>query len=204
MGSYGIIITDDHYLFRQGLKKIMEGVGDLDIIGEAGDGLELMLLLDRVSPQMIVLDLSMPNLHGIEALSVIKAKHATTKVLILSMHGEYLHQALLAGADGYLLKEDTDRELFSAIDHVREGRIYVSPRLTGELLEKRTDPSELLTSREREVLKLIVHGKSNKEIAETLFISIRTVESHRASVLHKLNLKNTADIVRYAMEKGYG
>jgi DNA-binding NarL/FixJ family response regulator len=203
VNPYKIVITDDHLLFRQGLRKIVEGVGDLSVVGEAGDGMELMSLLSMVSPNMVVLDLSMPNIRGIEALSEIKAKYAGMKVLILTMHKEYLHQALAADADGYLLKEDADREFFSAIENIRQGRIYISPRLTGDLLENKRSLSEPLSLREKEVLKLIAEGKSTKEIAETLFISTRTVESHRASVLHKLNLKNTADIVRYAIGKGY-
>jgi DNA-binding NarL/FixJ family response regulator len=203
MERYGIVITDDHLLFRQGLKKIMEGVGDLAVIGEAGDGGELISLLDRLSPQMIILDLSMPKLRGTEAIHEIKTRDAAVKILVLTMHKEYLHQALSAGAEGYLLKEDADRELFSAIDHIRQGRTYVSPRLIGQLIERRQQSPETLSAREKEILKLISRGKSNKEIADILFISVRTVESHRASILNKLNLKGTADIVRYAIEKGY-
>jgi DNA-binding NarL/FixJ family response regulator len=130
-------------------------------------------------------------------------KYAEVKVLILTMHKEYLHQAFSAGADGYLLKEDADRELFAAIENIRQGRIYVSPRLTGELLGDRESSSEPLSTREKEVLKMIADGKSNKEVAKALFISVRTVESHRASILKKLNLKNTADLVKYALQKGH-
>ena len=125
------------------------------------------------------------------------------KVLILSMHREYLHQAISAGADGYLLKEDADRELFSAIDNIRRGKVYLSPTFAADLVHGRADSTKLLTAREKEVLKLIAEGKTNKEIAETLFISVRTVESHRASIIDKTQVKNTADLVRYAIEKGF-
>lgn len=203
MSIYRIVLADDHALIRQGLKKIIEEVADLEVIGEAGDGIELLSLLNTVTPHMVILDVSMPNLRGIEAVREIKKKYAEVKVLILTMHKEYLHQAFSASADGYLLKEDADRELFAAIENVRQGRIYVSPRLTGELLGDRESSSGQLSTREKEVLKMIADGKSNKEIANALFISVRTVESHRASILRKLNLKNTADLVKYALQKGH-
>jgi DNA-binding NarL/FixJ family response regulator len=203
VSRYRIVLADDHAMMRQGLRKIMEGVADLEVIGEAGDGIELLALLERVIPHMVILDISMPNLRGIEALRQIKMKYPEVKVLILSMHKEYLYQGFSAGADGYLLKEDADRELFSAIENIRQGRTYLSPRLTGRLLEDRAPSSEGLSVREKEVLRLIVEGKSNKEIAEILFISVRTVESHRANVMAKLNLNSTADLVKYAIQKGY-
>jgi DNA-binding NarL/FixJ family response regulator len=152
---------------------------------------------------MVILDISMPHLRGVEAVHGIKKKYPDVKILVLTMHKEYLHQALSAGVDGYLLKEDADRDLFSAIENIRQGRVYISPRLAGELLGKRAPSSEPLSIREKEVLKLIAKGKSNKEIAETLFISVRTVESHRAAILKKLKFKNTADLVNYAIQKGY-
>jgi DNA-binding NarL/FixJ family response regulator len=201
--SYRIVLADDHVLIRQGLRSLLDGVADLDITGEAADGLELLELLNKAVPNMVILDVSMPKLRGIEAVPEIKMKHPHTKVLMLSMHKEYLSQALAAGADGYLLKEDAERDIFSAIETVRQGRIYISPRLTDTLLTDRVLSSGPLTARERNVLRLIAGGKSNKEIAEVLVISVRTVESHRASIMGKLNLKNTADLIRYAIEKGY-
>jgi DNA-binding NarL/FixJ family response regulator len=203
MERYRIVLADDHVLIRQGLRGLIEGEAGLDVIGEAGDGFELLALLKSVTPHLVILDISMPNLRGIEAVRTIKMKYPEVKVLLLTMHKEYLQQALSAGADGYLLKEDADRDLFSAIENIREGRVHISPRLAGELLGKRASSSEPLSIREKEVLKLIAKGKSNKEIAETLFISVRTVESHRAHVLAKLSLKNTADLVKYAIQKGY-
>ena len=201
MGSYRIVLADDHALFRQGLRMIINGVADLEIAGEAGDGVELIALLDTTPVQMVVLDISMPMLRGIEAIREVKKRYPAMKVLILTMYREYLHQALSAGAEGYLVKEDADRELFSAIENIRQGRRYVSPRLRGELPDDGI--SEPLSLRETDVLKLIAAGKSNREIAEMLYISVRTAESHRATILSKLSLRNTADLVRYAIEKGF-
>jgi DNA-binding NarL/FixJ family response regulator len=203
MESYRIVLADDHALFRQGLKKIISGVADLEVAGEAGDGVELLSLLDKTVAQMVILDISMPRLRGIEAIREVKKRHPAMKVLILTMYREYMHQALSAGAEGYLMKEDADRELFSAIENIRQGRRYVSPRLREELTADGVPVPEPLSLRETEVLKLIAAGKSNREIAEILFISVRTAESHRATILSKLNLRNTADLVRYAIEKGF-
>jgi DNA-binding NarL/FixJ family response regulator len=201
MACYAIILTDDHPMFRQGLRKIIEGTSDLEVVGEAGDGEELLLLLHAMTAHLVILDLSMPKMRGIEVIHATKLKHPDVKILVLTMHREYMHQAFAAGADGYLLKEDVDKELFSAIESIRKGGRYLSPYLTGEALTALL--SDPLSSREIEVLKLITDGKSNKEIAELLFVSVRTIESHRASILDKLNLKSTADIVKYAIRKGY-
>ncbi|KAF0219145.1 MAG: LuxR family transcriptional [Geobacteraceae bacterium] len=203
MDRYRIVLADDHVLIRQGLGGLIKGVADLEVVGEAGDGIELLALLKSVIPHMVILDISMPHLRGIEAVRAIKGNYPAVKILVLTMHREYVQQALAAGADGYLLKEDADRDLFSAIENIRQGRVYLSPRLAGELLGNRAPSAEPLSNREKEVLKLIAEGKSNKEIAETLFISARTVESHRASILDKLKSKNTADLVKYAIQKGY-
>ncbi len=214
MSLYRIVLADDHVLIRQGLKKILSEMADIEVIGEAGDGLELLKLLNRSMPHLVILDISMPNLRGIEAIHKIKTICPDVKVLILTMHKEreYLYQAILEGAHGYLLKEDATKELSSAIETIRRGRNYISPLLSGELTEGWVQtfrgkglPFELehLTTREREILKLIAAGRSNKEIAELLFISVRTVERHRANMMEKLNLKKTADLVKYAIQKGY-
>lgn len=203
MDGYLIVLADDHALFRQGLKKIIEGVADLEVAGEAGDGLELLSLLQTTVPHLVILDISMPRLRGIEAVREVKKRFPAVKVLILTMHREYLHQALSAGAEGYLLKEDADRELFSAIDKIRHGRTYISPRLRDDLAEDEVPVLEPLSARETEVLHLLSGGKTNREIAANLSISVRTVEAHRATIMSKLNLRNTADLVRYAIEKGF-
>ena len=212
MGYYHVVIADDHALFRQGLKSLVDGVGDLKVVGEAGDGLELLkfLNLKDQGTHLVILDISMPNLRGIEAIREIRAIHPEMKILIVTMHQdkEYLYQALAAGADGYFLKKDADTELFDAIDKIRKGRIYVSPHLSEKLEDgwegiRRGFNKGVLTPREIEVLKLIAEGKANKEIADVLFVSVHTIERHRANIMAKLNLKKTADLVRYAIRKGY-
>jgi DNA-binding NarL/FixJ family response regulator len=214
MNPYRVILADDHTMFREGLKRILMEMSDVEVIGEAGCGLELLKILNELTPDMVVLDISMPSLRGIEAIHEIKAIRPDVKILILTMHDntEYLHQAIVAGADGYLVKDDANKELFSAIERIRGGKNYVSPRFSEGLTEewakiRRGDISpsgpEPLTLREREVLKLIAEGKSSKEIGDLLFISGRTVERHRANIMEKLNLKKTADLVKYAIQKGY-
>jgi len=215
MDSYRIILADDHVLFRQGLRRILEEKADLEVVGEAGDGLDLLNLLKEVHPHMVILDISMPNLRGIEATHEIKAVLPALKVLILTMHKdeEYLSQAISAGVDGYLLKEDADRELYSAIEKIRQGRMYIPPSLSDNLAEQWVKTNQgkgkisfgpdVLTVREREVLKLTAEGKSSREIADLLFISVRTVEHHRANFMEKLNLKKNVDLVKYAIRKGY-
>jgi len=151
----------------------------------------------------VILDISMPRLRGIEAVREVKKRFPAVKVLVLTMHREYLHQALAAGADGYLLKEDADRELFSAIENIQQGRRHISPSLREEMATNKQTLSQPLSAREIELLTLIAHGKANKEIAEALSISIRTVENHRASIMSKLQLKNTAGLVNYAIQRGY-
>jgi len=215
METFRIVIVDDHTLVRQGLKRIIGEMADLEVIGEAGDGLELLKLLEKITPHMILLDISMPNLRGNEAIREIKALHPEVKILILSMHKEkeYLYQAISAGANGYFLKEDADTELFTAIETIRRGKVYISPLLSGDVADdwaqtyrgksKLPYEPDNLTTREREVLKMIAEGKSSKTIADLLFISVHTVERHRANLMDKLSLKKTANLVKYAIHKGY-
>jgi DNA-binding NarL/FixJ family response regulator len=164
---------------------------------------------------MVILDISMPRLRGIEAIHEIKLIRPDTVILILTMHKdkEYLYLALSAGARGYLVKEDADEELFSAIDRIRRGKTYISPAfsedLLGDLVQmgrgegKTSFEIDPLTTREREVVKLIAEGKSSKEIGDLLYISTRTVENHRANIMEKLHLKKATDLVKYAIQKGY-
>jgi len=213
VSPYNILLADDHAILRQGVRKIIEESDDMAVIGEAGDGMELLGLLKKTTPDLIILDISMPNLRGIEATSEIKEANPEIKILILTMHKrkEYLYHALSAGAEGYMLKEDTDRELLFAIETIRRGGVYLSPYLSREFTNEffriqrgeSGAPEEVLTVRERQVLKLISEGKSNKEIADLLFISVRTVHHHRASVMDKLKLKKVADLVKYAIRRGY-
>lgn len=214
MSPYRIILADDHVMFRQGIKNILEKGNGFEVVGEAGDGLKLLDLLNKITPDMIILDISMPNLRGIEATREIKMILPEVMVLILSMHKdkEFVYSAIAAGAEGYLLKEDADTELFAAIEKIRQKGRYISPLLLGDLTDELfqalpkgqlAPQKELLTTREREVLKLIAEGISNKEIADLLFISIRTVENHRANLMRKLNIKSTANLIKYAIRKGY-
>jgi RNA polymerase sigma factor (sigma-70 family) len=187
----------------------------LEVIGEAGDGLELLKLLRKMTPHMVIVDISMPNLRGLEAVREIRKQYPDLKVLVLTMHKDrsYLQQAISAGAEGYLLKEDADPDLFSAIEGIRQGKIYVSPHLTQDMIQdwaqiqrgniSSTLHPELLTPREKEVLKLIAEGRSTKEIGELLAISERTVERHRSNIMDKLQVRKTADLVRYAIQEGY-
>lgn len=215
MNNYKILLVDDHALFREGLKRILTEADDLAVIGEVADGLELLKLLHKSTPHMIILDISMPNIRGLEVIHEIKEMQADIKILILTMHRdmEYLHQAIASGADGYLLKEDADDELFSAIKKIRQGRLYISPKLSEYLTDEwvkiqrgihdSSEGTEPLTTREREILKLIAEGKSNREIASLLHISIRTVEHHRGNIMGKLNIHNIADLIKYAIQKGF-
>jgi DNA-binding NarL/FixJ family response regulator len=194
MAKCKIVLADDHVLIRQGLKKLIEENRSFEVVGEAGDGLELLDVLDQITPDLIILDISMPQ-------------------LMITMHKneQYFLCAMSAGADGYLLKEDSDNELLNAIDVVMHGDIYISPHLAEEFSdevirsyrEKGVFPCETLTNREIEVLKLVAEGLTSKEIAELLSISIRTVEHHRANLLKKLNLKNTADLIKHAIQNGF-
>lgn len=210
---YKIILAEDHVLVREGIKKIIEAFPGLEVVGEVGDGPELMKLLKRLPADMVVLDISMPSLPGIEATREIKQTYPSVKVLILTMHKkkEYLNNAIAAGVDGYLLKEDAPKELLNAIEKIRQGMVYVSPLLASDLAnlyvkrqrQEEAEPTEPLTPREIEIIKMIAEGKSSKEIAEIMFLSFRTIQNHRAKIMKKLNLKKNTDLVKYAISKGY-
>jgi two-component system, NarL family, response regulator NreC len=203
-------------MFRRGVLRIIQGLDNVEVVGEASDGLELLRLLKDLDPNLVIMDISMPNLRGLEATREIKCVDPRVKVLILTMHKdrEYLYHALTAGAEGYLLKEDADGELISAIETLRKGGTFISSLLSAQMADIFVDkfrpggellsaPEEPLTVREREIIKLIAEGKSSKEIGQLLFISSRTVQHHRANIMRKLNLKKTADLVKYAIQKGY-
>jgi len=213
---YRIFLADDHIMFRKGVRKIIEEIPGLEVVGEVGDGIKIIetLKISKSLPDMIILDISMPNLRGIEATREIKKAFPDIKILILTMHKskEYLYHAFLSGAEGYLLKEESDTELISAIETIQGGKPYISPLFSSELpkdlLRKykggEFEPlPEPLSIREKEVLKLIAEGKTSKEIAYLLSISIRTVHHHRDNIMNKLNIRNIADLVKYAIEKGY-
>jgi len=212
MTAYRIMLADDHALFRSGVKRILEEIPDVEVVGEAADGMQLLALLKDVATDLVILDISMPKLRGLEIIHDIKNLYPETQVLMLTMHKnpEYLSHALGAGAVGFLLKEDADPELIEAIDTIRRGKTYLSPAVSQvlpELLRRGIQPDgtpqEVLTNREREILKLLSDGKSSKEIGELLLISLRTVQNHRANIMRKLKVKRTADLIKYAVYKGY-
>lgn len=213
MTPYRIIIADDHAMMRDGIKTLIQATPNLKVIGEAGDGFELLKVLKKKVPDLIILDVAMPGLRGLEAAHEIRAQYPEVAVLFLSMHKnrEYLSMAIATGAKGYLLKENTGAELLVAIDQIRNGRTYLSPFLAQEFsidlidICHSTSPiqADPLTVREREVLKLIAEGKTSRQIGELLFISQRTVHRHRSNIKKKLKLNRTADLVKYALKRGY-
>jgi len=212
MPPYKIIIADQQSLFRQGVKRIIEEVQSLKVIDETGDGLALVKLLRRLHPDMIILEVVLPNLGGIDVIAEAKRIRPDLKSIFLTAQHEYLQPAMAAGADGYLLKQDADVELIAAIKTVRNGSRYVSQLLSEHIAElmaaKRPNGrhesfTEVLSLRERQVLKLIAEGKLNREIADLFCISVRTVEHHRANIIRKLKTSRPADLVKYAMRKGY-
>lgn len=213
MKPYSIVLAEDHALVREGIRSLIENTPGLEVVGEAEDGLSLLRMLEKVRPRMVILDVAMPGMRGIEAAREIRARHPKVQILFLSMHRrrEFLSMAFAAGAKGYLLKEDSSRELITAIDEIRKGRTYLSRRLAMEFpteivgICQGSDPTEAepLTRREREVLKLIAEGHTDREISEKLYISLRTAQRHHGNIREKLNLKRTADIIRYAIARGY-
>ena len=213
MDNYRIILADDHVMFRHGVRRILEDITGLSVVGEAGNGLELLKLLNRQEADMVILDISMPGMRGIEAAREIKSTHSALRILILTMHRdiEYFKHAIAAGASGYVLKEDADEALVSAVKMIQQGRVYVSPLLAEELTDNlfqlprnaAKQDYDRLTVREKEVLKLIAEGKTSREAADLFSISVRTVQHHRANLMRKLGMNKTADLVKYAIRKGY-
>jgi two-component system response regulator NreC len=211
-GSTRILLADDHGIVRQGLRSVLARDQNFEIVAEAADGREAVMLAESLVPQVVIMDIAMPELSGIEATALIIKNHPDTRVIILSMHSDetYLLRALNAGAKGYLLKDSADVDLVRAVHSVCRGKPFFSPEIAQVLLEdyvrslqqkQLQDSYELLTDREKEVLQLLAHGKSNKEVAAALDLSTNTVESHRTSLMKKLNLHNTAEIVLYAVRK---
>ena len=207
-----LVLAEDHHLVRQGLKLLLEAEKTFQLVGEAGDGLEAVRLVEKRRPNILVLDLMIPRLHGLEVTRVVRREHPETKVIILSMHADepYVMEALRNGASGYVLKDATGADLVQAVKDVRAGRRYLSPVLaerayTGYVErpgESELDVYETLTNRERLVLQLAAEGSSNPAIAKKLFISPRTAETHRANLMRKLGLRSQTDLVRFAIRKG--
>ncbi len=208
MDVCSIVLADDHVMFRKGVKRIIEETPGLEVVGEANDGLELLRFLKTQLPELVILDISMPHLRGLEATREIKKLYPRVKVILLTMHRskEFIQQALEAGADGFLLKEDADFDLLRAIEAVRGGVKFISPLLATEMadLALRDKPADTdpLTIREKTIVKLLAEGKTPKEIADLLYISVFTVRRHRDNIMRKLNLKRLADLIRYALSRG--
>jgi two-component system response regulator NreC len=203
-----ILLADDHSVVRQGFRLILTSQSDFEVIGEAANGREAVDLAGSLQPDIIVMDVSMPELNGIEATRRLGEVSPKTRVLALSMHKDsvYVREILRAGARGYLLKDSIDSDLIAAVRAVANGDGYLSPAVSDAVLtdyrKHVTDPIDLLTSREREVLQMIAEGKTNKEIANTLNLSVYTVEAHRGRIMEKLNLHSTGELVRFAIRNG--
>ena len=208
-----IVLADDHTILREGLRALLSADPNFEIVAEAEDGREAVRCVEKLGPDLLLMDLSMPRMSGIDAISEIKKRYPETKIIALTVHKteEYLLATLQAGVDGYVLKDATHDELVMAIHNVRAGKPYLSPGISEKVIEGYLAGKEgslavsswqKLSQREREVLKLIAEGYKNKEIAEDLCISLKTVEKHRGNLMKKLDLHNAAGLTVYAVEKG--
>ena len=208
-----IVIAEDHTILREGLKVLLSSHPDLEVVGEAVDGREAVQRVEEAAPDLVLLDLSMPRMDGMEAIREIRKGSPETKILALTVHKaeEYVLSALQAGADGYALKDATHEELVTAIRSVLAGRRYLSPGVSEQVIEgylagkRGGEPKSTwasVTPREREVLKLIAEGYKNKEIAEDLCISVKTVEKHRSNIMEKLDIRSVAELTKYAVREG--
>jgi len=207
-----ILIADDHGIVRKGLRLQLEQNSDFEVVGEATEGREAIRMAEELLPDIVIMDIAMPNLNGIQATAQVVKKNPQIGVIILSMYSDetYLTRTLAAGAKGYLLKESADKDLDNAVRAVAQGQPFFSPAIANTLLEDYIrrlqergleDSYDLLTDREKEILQLLAEGKSNKEIASMLNLSINTVETHRTRIMQKLNLHSSAEIVLYAVRK---
>ncbi len=214
MDRYRIVLADDHVLIRHGIKIILSDDPNIEIAGEVGDGDELLNTLQHTVVDLLILDISMPGVSGIELTEVLKKRYPQLKILVLTMHKSirFLRRAIAAGADGYLVKTDTEQEIVSAIRKIRDGKTFISPCLEDEfaedMLKTYRNPSSAqtykgLTKREKQILGLVVEGLTSKQMASQLNLSPRTVDHHRASLLRKFEMKNSVDLVNFAIKNGY-
>jgi two-component system response regulator NreC len=215
MKKIRVLIADDHAVLRAGLNRLLNAEPDVEVIGEAGDGEEAISKTVELAPDVLLLDITMPRLGGIDVIRMIKAKNLPVAILVLTMHEdeEYLRETLKAGALGYIPKKAAESELISAIRAVHRGEIYLYPSMVKPLVEEAIygktihdelpfDSYELLSQREKEVLRLIAQGYTNQEIAERLFLSVKTVETYKARMMEKLSITSRAELVRYALQRG--
>jgi len=208
-----IVIAEDQKILREGLKALLISSDDLEVVGEAEDGLNAVQCVEKFTPELLLLDLSMPKMSGISVIKEIKSQSAETKILVLTVHEseEYILEVFKSGADGYCLKDASHSELLVAIKSVLSGKRFISPGISGKVLDGYLDDSEKLksgsswdslTQREREILKLVGEGYKNKEIADYLCISAKTVEKHRSNIMEKINLHTASALTAYAIKKG--
>jgi len=215
MKKIRLLLADDHTLVRKGIRSLLEDEADLEVVGEAEDGYDTLAKVVELAPDLVVIDIGMPSLNGIEAVRRIKKERPAVRLLILTMHDNeaYITETLQAGADGYVLKKSGPRELINAIRIVMGGESYLSPAISTKMINRYirqpADPKReqgvegnLLTAREREIVQLIAEGHSNKDIARKLGISLKTVKNHRGNLMEKLDLHNTAEITQYAIRQG--
>jgi DNA-binding NarL/FixJ family response regulator len=213
LNTVRIVLADDHTVVRKGLRLLLESVPEFQVVADAADGREAVALAEEQHPDVVVMDIAMPILNGIEAARQITTKLPHTAIVFLSMHSDeaYVSKALKAGARAYLLKDSAENDLINAVRAVSEGKSFFSPAVSKVLAEDYMrqmqehgvdDSFELLTTREREILQLFAEGKSNKEVANLLNLSLYTVETHRGNIFQKLNLHSTADLILYAVRKG--
>lgn len=208
-----LVIAEDHTIVRDGLRSLFSMEDDLEVVGEAGDGMEVMRCINNTNPDLVILDLSMPKMDGISVIKEIHKLSTNIKILALTMHRdeEFILEAFRSGAHGYCLKASSSKEVLMAIRAILSGKQYVSPEISGKVLDgyleskksiKEKSSWELLTQREKEILKLVGEGYRNKEISDYLFISVKTVEKHRSNIMEKLNLHTASALTAYAIEKG--
>jgi two-component system, NarL family, response regulator NreC len=211
MEKLKLLVAEDHAIVREGIMGLLAGNAAFDVVGEASDGVEALRLVDSLAPDILLMDLSMPNLDGLSATKQVKKKHPKLKVIILTIHDseEYIYQVFKNGADGYVLKEAAYNELLSAIDAVMKGKKFLSPSVSGEVIKHylehpltEANPLDTLTPKEREVLGLITQGLSNKEMASKLFVSVKTIEFHRMNIMNKLDIHNQAALIRFGINTG--
>jgi len=213
MKKIRLLVADDHKIFRQGIKKLLEEQNDLQVVGEAADGREAVKKAEELKPDVIIMDVAMADLNGLQATRLIKKALPETKVLMLTMHKneDYVLQSFQAGASGYVLKEGAVEELVTAIHSIYGDKSFLSPTISKTVVDaylrkmetgKMETPFDLLTDREREVLQLIAEGYTNRKVAKDLYISVKTVEAHRAHIMQKLDIHEVARLVKYAIQKG--